>query len=46
MPDWHEKGGHAFVLGARKERTITLRDVLTRGNQVMDYMEKQGRVSK
>jgi len=37
MPDWHGKGGHAFILGEKKARTVTLRDVFHRGNRIMEY---------
>lgn len=37
MPDWYEKAGHAFVLGAKKEPTVTMRDVCKRGTRIMEY---------
>lgn len=42
MPDWYEKAGHAFVLGAKKEPTVTLRDVFKRGIKIMESMRAKG----
>ena len=41
MPDWYEKGGHAFVLGAKKEPTVTLQDVFKRGIKIMESMQEK-----
>ena len=40
MPDWYEKGGHTFVLGAEKETTVTIQDVFRRGIKIMENMKE------
>ena len=40
MEDWYEKGGHAFTLGAKKEPSVTLRDVFRRGIKIMERDRK------
>ena len=39
MPDWYEKGGHAFVLGAKKVPSVTLQEVFLRGINIMESMQ-------
>lgn len=41
MPDWYEKAGHAFVLGAKKAPSITLEDVMRRGIRIMESMQEK-----
>ena len=41
IPDWYEKRGHAFVLGARKERSVSLQDVFRRGIKIMESMKEK-----
>ncbi len=41
MPDWHEKGGHAFILGEKKEPTVTKRDVFQRAIRIMECMKEK-----
>ena len=41
MTDWYEKAGHAFILGAKKEPTVTLQDVFKRGIRVMESMKEK-----
>ena len=40
-PDWYEKGGHAFVLGAKKKATVTIQDVFKRGIKIMESMKEK-----
>ena len=42
MPDWYEKGGHAFVLGAKKAPSVTMQDVFKRGIKIMGSMMGKG----
>lgn len=42
MPDWYEKKGHAFILGAKKEPAFTLRDVFRRGIKIIESMKEKG----
>jgi len=39
MPDWYEKGGHAFTLGAKKKPVVTIQDVFRRGIKIMESMK-------
>ncbi len=41
MPDWYEKGGHAFILGEKKAPTVTLKDVFVRGIKIMESMKEK-----
>jgi hypothetical protein len=41
MPDWYEKAGHAFVLGAKKEPAVTIQDVFRRGIKIMESMQEK-----
>lgn len=41
MPDWYEKAGHAFVLGAKKEASVTIQDVFRRGAGIMEAMMRE-----
>jgi hypothetical protein len=41
MPDWYQKGGHAFVLGAKKKPTITIQDVFKRAIKIMESMKEK-----
>ena len=41
MPDWYEKGGHAFILGAKKEPAVTLQDVFRRGIRILESMKEK-----
>ena len=41
MPDWYEKGGHAFVLGAKKTPSVTIRDVFIRGIKIIESMSEK-----
>jgi len=41
MPDWYEKKGHIFILGAKKESVITLQDVFKRGIRIMEDMKEK-----
>ena len=38
MPDWYEKGGHAFILGTKKPPSVTIQDIFKRGIKIMEYM--------
>jgi len=38
MQDWYEKGGHAFVLGAKREPSVTVSDVFRRGAGILGNM--------
>jgi len=38
MPDWYEKAGHAFLLGAKKPPSITMQEVFARGIRIMEAM--------
>ena len=38
MPDWYEKAGHAFILGAKKKPAVTMQDVCKRGIKIMESM--------
>ena len=40
MPNWHELGGHAFILGEKKPATLTLRDAFVRGIRIMERMHE------
>lgn len=42
MPDWYDKKGHAFILGTRKEPSVTIQDVFKRGIKIMESMKKKG----
>ncbi len=42
MPDWYEKAGHAFILGDKKEKNITLGDVFSHGITIMEEMKCRG----
>jgi hypothetical protein len=41
MPDWYEKAGHAFILGEKKEPTVTIQDVFKRGIKIMESMKEK-----
>lgn len=41
MSDWYEKAGHAFVLGSKKEPTVTIQNVFKRGIKIMGSMKKK-----
>ncbi len=41
MPDWYEKKGHAFILGAKKPPSLTIRDVFGRGVRIMESMQEK-----
>jgi hypothetical protein len=41
MSDWYEKAGHAFVLGSKKEPTVTIQNVFKRGIKIMESMKKK-----
>lgn len=41
MPDWYEKGGHAFILGEKKEPAVNNRDVINRGVRIMESMKEK-----
>jgi hypothetical protein len=41
MPDWYEKKGHAFILGAKKESIVTIQDVFKRGIKIMESMQEK-----
>ena len=38
MPDWYEKGGHAFILGTKKTPSVTIQDIFKRGIIIMESM--------
>jgi len=40
LPDWYEKIGHAFILGEKKDPTITIYDVFKRGIRIMENMKE------
>lgn len=42
MPDWHEKGGHAFVLGKKRAPTVTMADVGAHAVRIMEAMQQRG----
>lgn len=42
MPDWYEKKGHAFILGDKKEPTVSMQDVFKRGIKIMESMKEKG----
>lgn len=42
MPDWYEKKGHAFILGAKKAPSATMQDVWARGIKIMEHMQEKG----
>lgn len=41
MPDWYEKAGHAFILGKKKEPTVTIENVFKRGIKIMESMKEK-----
>jgi hypothetical protein len=41
MSDWYEKAGHAFILGEKKEPTVTIQDVFKRGIKIMESMKEK-----
>jgi hypothetical protein len=41
MPDWYEKGGHAFVLGEKKQPTVNMNDVFRRSIKLMESMQEK-----
>lgn len=42
LPDWYEKLAHAFILGEKKEPSVTLQDVFRRGIKIMESMQAKG----
>lgn len=42
MPDWYEQGGHSFILGEKKEPSVSLRDVFLRGIRILEDMNEKG----
>ena len=41
IPDWYEKKGHAFILGAKKVSSITIQDVFKRGIKIIESMKEK-----
>ena len=41
MPDWHEKKGHLFILGEKKNPAITIQDAFKRGIKIMESMKEK-----
>jgi MoaA/NifB/PqqE/SkfB family radical SAM enzyme len=41
MPDWYEKGGHAFILRAKKEPAVSIQDVFKRAVKIMEKMKEK-----
>ncbi len=41
MPDWYEKAGHAFILGDKKESSVTMQDVFKHGIKIMETLKEK-----
>lgn len=41
MPDWYEKGGHAFILGDKKEPAVAYDDMFRRMIRILETMSEK-----
>lgn len=41
MPDWYEKGGHAFILGNQKEPASSVQGVMLHGIKLMEQLQER-----